>query len=238
MTLSLRARLLIGVIALTVVGLVVSDVATFTALQSFLVGRIDTQLAAGHAEATRAVGGPGGGGSHQGSTFPVGTVVERVKPDGTVVGYSVTYPNGSEPSDARPVLPKSLPDAGEENPSSPYTVRGTYEVSQFRVTDWREGFFQGDFVVLAIPMTEVQATLSQLLLLEAIVTLAVVAATAMLAWFLIHFGLRPLRRMGAVAGEIAAGDYSRRVEPATSNTEIGRLGLALNAMLAQIESEA
>ena len=50
------------------------------------------------------------------------------------------------------MLPKSLPDAGEENPSSPYTVRGTHEVSQFRVTDWREGFFQGDFVVLAIPM--------------------------------------------------------------------------------------
>jgi two-component system OmpR family sensor kinase len=42
--------------------------------------------------------------------------------------------------------------------------------------------------------------------------------------------------MGAIAGEIAAGDYSRRVEPATTKTEIGRLGLALNAMLSQIEA--
>src|SRR5581483_8992703 len=32
------------------------------------------------------------------------------------------------------------------------------------------------------------------------------------------------------------GDLSRRVEPAGEDTEIGRLGLALNAMLAQIEA--
>src|SRR5438105_4175754 len=42
--------------------------------------------------------------------------------------------------------------------------------------------------------------------------------------------------MGAVAGPIAAGDLSRRVEPASPKTAIGRLGLALNAMLNQIEA--
>ena len=41
--------------------------------------------------------------------------------------------------------------------------------------------------------------------------------------------------MAATAGEIAAGDLSQRVEPAEPKTEVGRLGLALNAMLAQIE---
>jgi two-component system OmpR family sensor kinase len=42
--------------------------------------------------------------------------------------------------------------------------------------------------------------------------------------------------MGGVAADIAAGDLSRRVEPATPKTEIGRLGLALNGMLSQIEA--
>ena len=42
--------------------------------------------------------------------------------------------------------------------------------------------------------------------------------------------------MGETAGAIAAGDLSRRVEPADEHTEVGRLGLALNAMLGQIES--
>jgi len=237
MTLSLRGRLLIGVIALTVAGLVVSDIATFTSLQNFLIGRIDTQLNNGHNEATRALGGPGPGpGDRQTSTFPVGTVVERVRPDGTVVSYAVTYPTGSTPSDARPVLPKSLPSNGADNPVAPYTVAGTHDVSQFRVTDWTENYFQGDFVVLAIPTTDVQTTLNQLLLLEALVTLGVVAAMAILAWLIISLGLRPLQRMGAAAGEIAAGDYSRRVKPASPRTEIGRLGLALNAMLSQIEA--
>jgi two-component system OmpR family sensor kinase len=41
--------------------------------------------------------------------------------------------------------------------------------------------------------------------------------------------------MGATAGAIAAGDLSQRVSPADQRTEVGRLGLALNAMLGQIE---
>jgi two-component system OmpR family sensor kinase len=56
------------------------------------------------------------------------------------------------------------------------------------------------------------------------------------ALWLVRLGLRPLEGIGATAGAIAAGDLSRRVEPATDRTEVGRLGLALNAMLAQIEA--
>jgi two-component system OmpR family sensor kinase len=52
----------------------------------------------------------------------------------------------------------------------------------------------------------------------------------------VRLGLRPLEHIGATAGAIAGGDLSRRVEPAEPRTEIGRLGLSLNAMLGQIES--
>jgi two-component system OmpR family sensor kinase len=104
------------------------------------------------------------------------------------------------------------------------------------VTDWPEGRFGGQYVVLAIPLTDVQSTLGGLLQLEVLISASVVAGTGILAWFIIQIGLRPLRRMGAVAKDIAAGDLTRRVEPATSKTEIGRLGLALNGMLSQIEA--
>ena len=60
-------------------------------------------------------------------------------------------------------------------------------------------------------------------------------ALAAFAWLLIRFGVRPLDRMAATAGAIAAGDLSQRVSPAEQRTEVGRLGLALNAMLVQIE---
>ena len=236
MTLSLRGRLLVGVISLVFVGLLVSGVATFKLLEHSLVGRIDAQLASGQSEARSALGSTERIQGPPPSTFPTGTVIELLGPDGSVLATKVSEPPFVTPSSARPILPKSLPVAGTDTPSSPFTVAGTNGVSQFRVTDWPEDSFNGDTVVIAIPLTDVQSTLSQLLLLESLIGTGVLIATAVLAFVLIELGLRPLRRMGAAAGMIAAGDLSRRVEPATTRTEIGRLGLALNAMLSQIES--
>ena len=89
---------------------------------------------------------------------------------------------------------------------------------------------------MAVPLTETTKTLHNLLAVEGLVGLAVLLALAGLAWWLVRVGLRPLEGIGETAGAIAAGDLTRRVEPADERTEIGRLGLALNAMLAQIEA--
>jgi two-component system, OmpR family, sensor kinase len=232
MTLSLRGRLLVGVVTLVLVGLLVSDIATYAALQGFLTGRVDNQLRTGHNDAINGLGGQGG--PPGATSLPAGTVVERVTRAGeTVAAKRLEFTPSN--SSALPVLPSVLPQASERNPAL-LTLPGTGDVYEYRAALWPEDFFHGDYVVLAIPLTDVQATLKQLLLLEALVTAAAVAGMAILAWLIIQIGLRPLQRMGAAAGEIAAGDYSRRVEPATPKTEIGRLGLALNAMLAQIEA--
>jgi two-component system OmpR family sensor kinase len=237
MTRSLRGRLLIGVVSLVALGLLVLDIATYTALQSFLVGRIDDQLTRGHDAAVTGLGGqPDGRGPSPSSPFPTGTVVQLIGLDGAVLSTKVSTPLGSAPSTARPELPRSLPKSAMDTPSPPFTVEGTNGVAQFRITDWPENFYQGDYVVLAIPLTDVQSTLNQLVLLEVSISLGIIVATAILALLIIRISLRPLERMGAVAADIAAGDLSRRVEPASSNTEIGRLGLALNGMLSQIEA--
>jgi two-component system, OmpR family, sensor kinase len=236
MTLSLRGRLLIGVISLVVVGLVVANLATYVSLQNFLIGRVDAQLRAGVDEVASTLGAPSRG-PIQHTAFPVGTVAELLNPDGSVAAVKVVGQGFGTPISAvTPVLPKSLPSNGTDNPANPFTVEGSDHVTQFRMTDWPEGRFGGQFIVLAIPLTDVLSTLRGLLLLELLVSLGVVAGTAVLAFVIIEIGLRPLRRMGTAAGVIAAGDLSRRVEPATSKTEIGRLGLALNAMLSQIEA--
>jgi two-component system OmpR family sensor kinase len=237
MTLSLRGRLLIGVISLVVVGLLVSDITTYLTLENSLLRKIDDQIQKRTTmeTAVTALGSPicRGRGPSSAESLDAGTIMELIGSDGTVVlACEVTV----LPSGASPVLPKSLPDAGSEKPSPPFTVEGTGGVAQYRVTAWRENAFGGRFVVVAIPLTGLQSTLRQLLQLEAGVGLAVVGATAILALLIITVGLRPLQRMGGVAADIAAGDLTRRVEPATSKTEIGRLGLALNGMLSQIES--
>jgi two-component system OmpR family sensor kinase len=237
MTLSLRARLLISVISLVILGLLLFDVAMYLLFHSSLFGRIDDQLtrrstvdAAVYVLEHECRGAPGSSGG-----FPANTVTELLRDDGSVqVACRVTGFGGGQSTSA-PNLPEKLQTAGPDEPVAPFTVSGSGGVDQFRVTDWTENSFDGQTVVFAMPIDDATATLGQLLRLEIFISLAVVAATAVLAWLLIDLGLRPLRRMGAVAGEIAAGDYSRRVGPATPNTEIGRLGLALNAMLAQIE---
>jgi two-component system OmpR family sensor kinase len=89
--------------------------------------------------------------------------------------------------------------------------------------------------IVAVPLTEVKQTLDRLLLVEGLVILGVLAALGLSAFFVVRLGLRPLDRMEVTAGEIAAGKLSRRVSPATTKTEIGRLGLALNAMLDRLE---
>jgi two-component system OmpR family sensor kinase len=241
MTLSLRGRLLIGVISLVVVGLLISNIATYLTLQNSLLGRLDDQLRA-RATVTTAVlvltspdcqlrGGPGSS-----TSFPAGTVTELIGPDGSVLAACHVQQFGASTATGTPVLPKSLPPTPTDTPTQPVSVEGKQGVDHYRITYWSENSFPGDVVVFAIPLTETQSTLSALLLLELLISAAVVAATALLAFLIIRISLQPLQRMGAVAQDIAAGDLTRRVEPATPQTEIGRLGLALNGMLSQIEA--
>src|SRR5919204_4839033 len=90
-------------------------------------------------------------------------------------------------------------------------------------------------VVVALPLTEVRATQHRLLLIEGAVSGLVLAAIGAAAYWLTRRELRPLERMAKKARAIAAGDLSQRVEPDDPRTEVGQLGGALNAMLAEIE---
>jgi two-component system OmpR family sensor kinase len=93
----------------------------------------------------------------------------------------------------------------------------------------------GGTLVVAARLDSVNATLGSLLHVELAVSAGVVVALLIMLTLLITRGLRPLEDMTAEAGAIAAGDLTRRVQPADDKSEIGRLGKALNGMLAQIE---
>ena len=56
-----------------------------------------------------------------------------------------------------------------------------------------------------------------------------------MTWWVIRLGVRPVQRMTATAGAIAAGDLSQRVPEGAPGTEAGDLGVALNGMLGRIE---
>jgi two-component system, OmpR family, sensor kinase len=234
MTRSLSGRLMLGIVALVAVLLFASGTATYMVLQNFLLNRVDTELVNGHVAAISVLGGRGSEGGEN-VQFPIGTVLELYRPDATEIGTPLRYDFPNSTSKAVPVPPRTLPPASETHPAL-VTLDGAGGVSHYRAAIWPEDSLGGNYILLAIPMDDVYATLDQLLLVEGLVGIAVLVATAVLAFAITRIGLRPLDRMRAVAQDIAAGDLSRRVEPATPDTEIGRLGLALNGMLAQIES--
>ena len=59
---------------------------------------------------------------------------------------------------------------------------------------------------------------------------------AAIGLYLVRLGLRPLNEIEDTAGAIAAGDLTQRIKRAEPRTEVGRLGIALNSMLHQIET--
>jgi two-component system OmpR family sensor kinase len=94
----------------------------------------------------------------------------------------------------------------------------------------------GTTFVTAASLRPVEQAVQSLIRALVVVGLLALAAAAVASWWVIRHGLRPVDRMVETAAAIAAGDLSRRVPDADPETELGRLGTALNEMLGQIEA--
>ena len=239
---SLRLRLLLAVVGLVAVGLLVADGLTYLSLQSFLVQRVDQQLEAAplpvlHALESSSSGLPGNVPTvpaGESAVLPPGTYGCLLNDSGQVLAQVTFSYGGSSPP--VPALPADLAQTATGNGGqATLTVPAAGRSSlRFRLLATQYGGSPYTLVA-AVPLTEVTQTLQRLLLVEGIVTFTVLFGLGLLAWWIVRRELRPLDDMAATAGAIAAGDLTRRVERADSRTEVGRLGLALNTMLAQIE---
>jgi two-component system OmpR family sensor kinase len=246
---SLRARLLIGMVVLVAAGLAATAIVTYEEQRSFLLDRVDQQVqsalvplsfqlragtAAGRRPPGRAVPQrppfarrPGTAGPA--SALPPGTFGEILSPGGSVLRRR-TFSYG-ERTGPVPTIPARPPLSRAGSALRLFTVSSP-DGATYRTAAFSDG---SDTAVVAVPLREVQQTLHRLVIVEALVAGAVILALLALGWLVIRLGLRPLERIGRVASEIAGGDLSRRVDTADERTEVGRLGRSLNEMLAQIE---
>ncbi|HEY6526033.1 MAG TPA: HAMP domain-containing sensor histidine kinase [Solirubrobacteraceae bacterium] len=249
---SLRARLLLGMVVLVAAGLAVAAVTTYEEQRSFLLNRVDQQVQSGLVPVafelrlpgirpTRARGarrfGLGGllGRRPPGigpASLPPGTFGELIGPGGSVVRQrTFTY---GEPAPSPPRIPAHPPISRAGRPLKLFTVHASrgpdvrYRAAAFAVGG-------GNTVVVAVSLRETDDTLHRLVMVQVLVGAGVILALVLLGWVVIRIGLRPLDRIGRVAAEIARGDLSRRVSPADQRTEVGRLSRSLNEMLGQIE---
>jgi two-component system OmpR family sensor kinase len=257
---SLRSRVLASVLVLAAAGLVALAAVTYAEQRSFLEGRVDQEVKAawpalsfqldskGFRPASSAtqgrggssgagaeprdrgrLGGPGGGPAGGNVNLPPGTYGQRRDASGKVLGNVPIGYSESETVPPAPQIPASVP-LGKL-----FTV-GSVGSSGLRYRVYaRQDPEDTGITVAAVPLREVDQTLSRLLLVEGLVIGGVLLALGLGAYFVVRLGLRPLDRIEVTAGQIAAGELSRRVSPATSRTEVGRLGLALNAMLERLE---
>src|SRR5215510_192383 len=95
---------------------------------------------------------------------------------------------------------------------------------------------QRETLIAGVDLGDINGTIGRLAYIDMIVSIVVVAALAIVGIAIVRTSLRPLTEIEHTAQAIAAGDLSRRVPEHDPRTEVGRLGRALNAMLAQIES--
>jgi two-component system OmpR family sensor kinase len=239
---TLRTRLLIVIVGIVLVGLLVSGIVTYKSLESFLVSRLDQQLENSPAQASLAMyqcverGSPACS-IPDAPAVPPGTF-GQLRVDGGPT-YSAWFLLTTPTQPPPPVLPSKLTVSSPQDPVIFDAVSSsglTYHVLAQPAADNRSlSALPGTVVVVAVPLTAVDETLNRLLLVELLVSGGVLLVLGAVSWWIVRAGLRPLDQMATTAGAIAAGDLTQRVPPGDTGTEVGRLGLALNAMLGEIE---
>ncbi|MFP5219744.1 MAG: sensor histidine kinase [Actinomycetes bacterium] len=228
--LSLRTRLVAGVVLLAAVGLLVAGVAATSALRSYQLDRVDHQLTeAAGSPALREERGRGQGRPGPPARLPGELFRAVLDETGSVVGTSSTGPGGPE-------IPRLDRAEAERRDLEPFTVDADGGDGQWRMVavPVRQGGRSGT-VLLGSDLGEVERTVRRLVALQSVIGVVVLAGIAALGLVLVRTSLRPLVEVEEAASAVAAGRLDARVPLRHPSTEVGRLGGAFNRMVAQLQ---
>ncbi len=245
---TLRLRLLLVLVGIVAAGLLAADIVTYNQLGSYLYQQRETQLTdsanAVYGALSRCLPEPtvpfGSSGTctldprfAAGINLPSGFYVALLDNGSRLVWG---FPDSSTDSNAdAPSLPADLPGSFSSSAQATYFMASSSGADSIKYEVYAAAEPGGETVVVASPTSDITGTLGHLEGIEALVTLAVLLGLGVLAWWIVRRGLRPLEDMAVTAGAIAAGDLTQRVPDDGGRTEVGQLGVALNAMLGNIE---
>src|ERR1700744_2918505 len=222
--LPLRVGLVAATLVLVACGLVGSAVAVTSILRHSLISRIDANLldaSKGWAQAPRRQAAPPYESPDPGRP-PSKFYVRGINADGTTF-------TAINDRNAEPALPPNN-DVGP-NPTTLPSVNGSDIL--WRAVSVRS--LQGGLITVAVDLSDVQHTVRSLVWLQFGIGVAVLVVVGIAGYAVVHRSLRPLSEVEQTAAAIASGQLDRRVPERDPRTEVGRLSLALNGMLAQIQ---
>ncbi len=248
---SLRVRLVAGLVAVALLGLLVADGVIYHQVGSYLVTQADAELGAVNPQAVTVdvQDGTIQNGPFGPNNAIANSIVEVATLNGALVA-STTSGSGhlvipahtlAQMSALAAQLSRTLASGAVSTapPGLNFTTSTTTHRSYRVLAEIRESrtTLLPEFLVVlvGIPLSSVAGTLHQLLVTEILVSVGVLLLLIGLGYAVVRIGLRPLGAIEETAAAIAAGDLSRRVDSDDGRTEVGRLGRSLNAMLSRIE---
>ncbi len=240
---SLLNRLTLGVVLLSTLGVVASDIAAQTLLRTYLTQEVDNELlsvAGGSIPRLERAGIESDDDDFSDNeartmqvrplrSIPTATSVTLIGPAGIVLGQIGGDLNATEiTSYLSAITPEKIAKFGNR----PFTIET--DEHDFRVLSQTlpSGFGR---VVVAHSFEDIDRILARLQGLFILIGLVMIFFIALASRKVITVGLRPLANVEATAERIAEGDLTARLPDVKPNTEVGRLVSTLNTMLGRIE---
>jgi two-component system OmpR family sensor kinase len=250
----LRLKVMTGVVVVTLIALVAFDIAAVATMRRYLLTQTDNNLhgalilTAPRLRAILAGGSPPGrpgerpAGPHAvpaqfrpsppRSKYPAlpgafglvflpfrgGQVTLQVPANRGTGGFSWNLPPGAAKAAVKP---------------GPHTLVSANGRTQIRAQSLRAS---DGLLVAGIGLDQVTRTIDQVEVIVTFGSIAVVLLIGLGVFVMLRRGLRPIEAMAKQADRITAGDLTDRVAPHSPRSEVGRLGAALNGMLARIET--
>jgi two-component system OmpR family sensor kinase len=236
----LRLRVMAAVVTVTLVALAAFDIGAVTIMRRYLLAQTDSNLhgalllTAPRLPAILAGGArrPGAAAA-RGVVFPgPGARVPSLPGAFDIIyvpvrGSRVPLQLNAGARGSSPALP-----AGAVRPG-PQTVhardRTLLRIQSIHVA--------GGSLVAGTSLSQVARTIDQVEVIVIFGSVAVVLLIGLGVFVVLRRGLRPIEAMARQADRISGGDLTDRVTPHSPGSEVGRLGAALNGMLARIEAD-
>jgi signal transduction histidine kinase len=229
--LSLRARLVILLIAVTAAFLLVMGVVTALVLNGRLSGQFNADLAAASLHPRSLIGNSAG--------YVAAAFYRRT---GQLVMITT---GGLSTQFAQALRGMTLLSVVRDGGHQPFTVvlaDGTKLRAVERIVLTRRppgsrlAAPRAAVVVVARPVTEVTSPVHGVVIAELVTGAALILLLALGGRWLIGRGLSPLSQMAATAQQVTTrGNLAARMPDADDHTEVGRLGAAINTMLDRIQ---